>query len=181
MRFYLLGNRYQNKIEHVGAKPGYDPEHVRAMDCWVSGAAQIFSEVSPAMHDEFEIEYLKPIYERFGLVNYGCCEPLHHKIDIIKKIQNVRAISMSPWANVDIGAEAMGADSVMARKPSPSYVAFEQMDDEAIRKEIRHTLEACRRNNTPVLFVLKDITTINNEPARLDRWYRIAKEEIDNF
>jgi len=162
-------------------KTGYDPEHVRAMDCWVSGAAQIFSEVSPAMHDEFEIEYLKPIYERFGLVNYGCCEPLHHKIDIIKKIQNVRAISMSPWANVDIGAEAIGADYVMARKPSPSYVAFEQMDDEAIRKEIRHTLTACRRNNTPVLFVLKDITTINNDPARLDRWYRIAKEEIDNF
>ena len=26
LRFYNLGNRYQSRIEHVGAKPGYDPE-----------------------------------------------------------------------------------------------------------------------------------------------------------
>ena len=159
-------------------KPGFDPEHVRAADCWVSGAAQMFSEVSPAMHDEFEIEYLKPIYERFGLVNYGCCEPLHHKIDIIRKIPNVRAISTSPWAKVEVAAEAMGNDYVMARKPNPAFVAFEQMDDQPVRKEIRATLEACRQNNTPVVFVLKDITTVRNQPERLKIWHDIVKEEI---
>lgn len=26
LRFYNLGNQYQRRIEHVGAKPGYDPE-----------------------------------------------------------------------------------------------------------------------------------------------------------
>lgn len=26
LRFYNLGNRYQNRVEHHGAKPGYDPE-----------------------------------------------------------------------------------------------------------------------------------------------------------
>lgn len=25
LRFYYLGNNYENKIEHIGAKPGYDP------------------------------------------------------------------------------------------------------------------------------------------------------------
>ena len=25
IRFYNLGNRYQAKVKHVGAKPGYDP------------------------------------------------------------------------------------------------------------------------------------------------------------
>ena len=25
LRFYNLGDRYQTRIEHVGAKPGYDP------------------------------------------------------------------------------------------------------------------------------------------------------------
>jgi len=160
-------------------KPGFDPEHVRAADCWVAGAAQIFSEVSPAMHEEFEIEYMKPLYERFGLVNYGCCEPLHNKIDIVKKIKNVRTISVSPWANVDIAAEKMGSDYVMARKPSPSYVAFDQMNDEVIRQEIRGTLSACKRNNTPVVLVLKDITTIRNQPNRLAKWHEIAKQELD--
>lgn len=162
-------------------KAGFDPEHTRAADCWVSGAAQIFSEVSPAMHDEFEIQYMKPIYERFGLVNYGCCEPLHHKIDIIRKIKNVRAISVSPWAKVDAAAEAMGNDFVMARKPSPSFVAFRDMDGEAIRREIRGTLDACKRNNTPVVFVLKDLTTVKNEPRRLEKWHDAVKEEIERF
>ena len=28
LRFYNLGNRYQKRVEHIGAKPGYDPEGV---------------------------------------------------------------------------------------------------------------------------------------------------------
>lgn len=28
LRFYNLGNSYQKRVEHVGAKPGYDPEDV---------------------------------------------------------------------------------------------------------------------------------------------------------
>ena len=28
LRFYYLGNKYENKIEHVGAKRGYEPEGV---------------------------------------------------------------------------------------------------------------------------------------------------------
>ena len=28
LRFYYLGNNYQNKIEHFGVKSGYDPEDV---------------------------------------------------------------------------------------------------------------------------------------------------------
>lgn len=161
--------------------PGFDPDHVRAKDCWVSGAAQIFSEVSPAMHDEFEIAYMKPIFERFGLVNYGCCEPLHRKIDIIKKINNVRAISVSPWADVNVAADAMGADYVMARKPNPAFVAFAQLDEESIVRQTRETLEACKRNGTPVIFALKDITTVCHEPQRLDRWHDIVKREIARF
>jgi len=162
-------------------KEGYSRDGIRAKDCWVSGAAQIFSEVSPRMHDEFEIEYLKPLYERFGLVNYGCCEPLHRKIDIIRKINNVRAISISPWADVDIAAEAMGKDYVMARKPNPAFVAFESMDEDAIRRQARETMEACKKNGTSLLFVLKDITTVKNEPARLDRWHDIMKDEISKI
>lgn len=158
---------------------GYDPARTRAADCWVSGAAQIFSEVSPAMHEEFEIDYLKPVFERFGLVNYGCCEPLHRKIDIIRKIRNVRAISVSPWADVNIAAEAMGNSYVMARKPNPAFLAFSQMEEEPIAKQVRETLEACRKNGTPVIFALKDLTTLQHDPLRLDRWHDIVKREIE--
>lgn len=28
LRFYLLGNRYQSKVQHVGAHPAYQPDDV---------------------------------------------------------------------------------------------------------------------------------------------------------
>jgi hypothetical protein len=161
--------------------PDFDPEHVKAKNCWAAGAAQIFSEVSPAMHDEYEIEYLLPYYDRFGLVNYGCCEPLHRKIDIIRRIKNVRSISISPWADVQMASEKIGRDYVMARKHSPSYVAMDSLDEQAIINETRGTLKACTQNGTPCMFILKDITTVRKQPQRLTRWYEIVKTTIDSF
>ena len=152
-----------------------------AKHCWAAGAAQIFSEVSPTMHDEFEIEYMKEYYERFGLVNYGCCEPLHNKIDIIRKIKNVRLISVSPWANVTAAAERMGGDYVMARKPNPALIAMDSFDDSLVIAETKATLKACRDNNTPCEFILKDITTVRNEPERLTRWAELVQSVINNF
>lgn len=160
---------------------GFDINHIRAKDCWISGAAQIFSEVSPKMHDEFEIEYLKPLYERFGWVYYGCCEPLHNKIDIIKKINNVRAISVSPWADVAVSAEVMRNEYVMSHKPNPAFVASGYLDIDSVKCEIRNVLKECYKNGTPVEFILKDITTVNRRPQCLTDWYDLVKTEIDYY
>ena len=158
-----------------------DQARIRTEDCWISGAAQIFSEISPAMHDEFEIEYMKPLYDRFGWVNYGCCEPLCRKIDIIRKMKTVRSISASPWTDVDMQAEAMGGDFVMLRKPNPAYVRSGYPETNAVKKEIRKTLNACRRSGTPVAFVLKDITTVNRRIEGLTEWADLVRSEIDHF
>ncbi|MBO6053574.1 MAG: hypothetical protein J6Q17_07540 [Clostridia bacterium] len=167
---YVDEDRYRN----------IDQAHIRTEDCWISGAAQIFSEISPAMHDEFEIEYMKPLYDRFGWVNYGCCEPLFHKIDIIRKMKTVRSISASPWTKVDRQAEAMGGDFVMLRKPNPAYVRAGYPEVDAVRAEVRKTLAACRRSGTPVAFVLKDITTVNCRVEGLTEWVALMKAEIEN-
>ena len=42
----------------------FDPEKPKAKDNWTFGMAQIFSTASPAMHDEFEIEYAKKWFSR---------------------------------------------------------------------------------------------------------------------
>ena len=158
-----------------------DLSHVRASDCWIAGAAQIFSEVSPAMHDEFEIEYVKPIYDRFGWVNYGCCEPLSRKIGIIRRMKTVRSISASPWTNVAEQAEAMGGDFVMLRKPNPAYVRAGYPEIDAVRRETRETLRACRAGGTPVAFVLKDVTTASGRPEGIGEWVRLVAAEIENY
>lgn len=158
---------------------GYDPNRVRAADLWTFGMAQIFSSVSPAMHEEFEIEYVRPWYERFGLGYYGCCEPLDRKVDIVRTIPSVRKISMSPWVDVHRGAEAIGRDFVFSRKPSPAFVATDSFDEEAVRADLRETLDACRATGSPVELILKDISTVRYEPQRLWRWAETARELVE--
>ena len=138
-----------------------------ASDMWTCGMAQIFSSVSPAMHDEFECTYAREYYARFGLVNYGCCEPLDRKITIIKKLPHIRKISISPWADPRRAAPLMGSEYIMARKPNPAFLAGSHLAVDQVTEDIKNTLSACQENHTPVEFILKDISTLSYQPQRL--------------
>ncbi len=157
---------------------GYDPARPRAKDLWTSGMAQIFASVSPKMHQTFELDYAVRWYERFGLVYYGCCEPLDNKLDIIRKIPNLRKISMSPWVNVEKGAERIAEDFVFSRKPSPAFLAVDTFNPDAVREDLEETRQACARHGTPLELILKDISTVRYDPQRLWRWADIAMEVV---
>lgn len=154
---------------------------VTAKNLWARGTAQVFANVSPAMHDEFEIEYVKEYFANFGLLYYGCCEPLHDKIDIVKKLPNLRKLSITPWANVRKAAEQMGGDYVLARKPNPAAVAVPHLDEEALRADILETLEICWETGTPCEFTLKDISSVCYNPMNLTRWEQVVMETVKNF
>jgi hypothetical protein len=155
---------------------GYNPASPRTQDIWTCGLAQMLGTVSPAMYKEFEIDYVIPIFRRFGLVYYGCCDPLHDRMDIIRLIPHLRKVSMSPWANKELGAQNIHGDFVFSNKPSPAYVAVDSFDRDLIRKDLAETKEICRRYNCPLEFILKDISTVHNEPDRLKEWAGIAME-----
>ena len=157
---------------------GFDAARPRAKDMWTASMAQIFCSVSPEMHDEFEIQYSIPWYARFGLGYYGCCEPLDKKIGVIRKLPNVRKISMSPWVDVGTGAAAIGKDYVFSRKPSPAFLAVDRFDPEAVERDLRETLEACAKNGCAVELILKDISTVRYEPQRLWKWAEIARRLV---
>ena len=157
----------------------YDGQKAAAKDTWTFSMAQMFAEVSPAMHDEFDITPLKPLLERYGLVYYGCCEPLHHKIDLVRKIRNVRKISVSPWADKEIAAANIHGDYVFSAKPNPAHVAMGSFDADLIRKDLTETVAICRRHNTPCELILKDVSTVCNDPRRLSKWEKIAMEVVE--
>jgi hypothetical protein len=159
---------------------GYDGKKATAKDTWTFSMAQMFSEVSPEMQDEFDITPLKPLLERYGLVYYGCCEPLHNKINIVRKIRNVRKISVSPWANKEIAAANIHGDYVFSAKPNPSHVAMGSFDADLIRKDLTETVQICRRHNTPCELILKDVSTVCNDPSRLAKWEKIAMDVVRN-
>ncbi len=156
--------------------PGYDPARPRACDIWMYGMAQMFSTVSPAMFQEFEVAYIRRICARFGQVYYGCCEPLDDRMAAVRTIPNVRKVSMSPWTDQERGAREIGADFVFSRKPSPALLAGERFDAEAVRADLETTKALCARHGCPLEFILKDISTVRYEPERLFAFARIAME-----
>ncbi len=156
--------------------PGYDPAKPRTKDLWMYGLAQMFSTVSPAMFKEFEVDYTARICERFGLVYYGCCDPLDGKMAEVRMIPNVRKVSMSPWVDEDRGASEIGGDLVYSRKPNPAQVAMESFHPEQVRAHLTETREACDRHGCPLEYILKDISTVRYEPQRLSEWAAIAME-----
>ncbi len=159
----------------------FDGEHVRLKDMWGCAATQIFSEVSPAMHDEFAIRYERPFLDMFGLNTYGCCEPLHKKVHLIRKLPRVRQLSMSPWVEPNEGAENVGQDFVFSYRPNPSLLATATWDIEPCRQEMITVFEACKRNGCILEMVMKDTHTCRGEPQRYDQWTDAAMELAEQY
>jgi hypothetical protein len=133
--------------------------------------------VGPDQFAEFVFPYQKAIGERFGMVYYGCCEPLNGRWHVIKNLQNLERVSVSPWANEEAMAEACGTRIVYSRKPSPALISTTVFDEAAIRADLRRTLDVAHGCRLEI--IMKDVHTLNNEPDRIARWVRIAREEAE--
>ena len=159
-----------------------DGQPVLREHTWGRCAAQIFGDVSPDMHDEFDLAYNQKLFGKSGHLYYGCCEPMDRKIDILaKRFPNLRKVSITPWANPENGAQNIGDRFVMAAKNNPALVAMPKFNPEPAKEEIRRYCRACQENKTPLEFVLKDISTISNNPQNLIDWAKCARETIDEF
>jgi len=156
--------------------PGQEPgEPARLRDLWVLSESQETVGVGPSMFDEFVFTYQQPIIERFGLCYYGCCEPVHSRAHVLRRIPNLRKLSVSPWCNEAKMRELFGADCVLCRKPNPALVSTPVFDESAIRADLRASLDAMR--GCCVELVMKDVHTVCGDMGRLRRWVEIAREE----
>lgn len=147
---------------------------------WYRTMAQGFSDVSPSMHDEFDIQYSLQIASRYAYTYYGCCEPLDRKLDVIFKIPNLRKVGVAPWAREEIMAERLGGNYVYARKPNPANVAI-ATDTDVIRRETEKTVKLCQKYGCPVEFVLKDISTVSHRPENLIVWAKNVSDVLDSY
>ena len=162
---------------YASALPGeaYDPDHVKPHNMWGCSNAQAFSEVSPQMHWEFAIEHDLRWLERWGLVYYGCCEPLDGKLDLLRRIPNLRKISVSLWCKAERVIEGIGSDYVISHKPNPAILAESTWDPAQARKNIRDFLDKAA-GRCHIELIMKDISTVRYDPRRLWSWAQIALE-----
>jgi hypothetical protein len=154
-------------------------EPVRLKDQWVLLESQETVGVGPEQFQEFIFPYQLSLAEQFGKCYYGCCEPVHSRWKVLERIGNLARVSVSPWADEEYLAGELGPRFIYSRKPNPTLISTRRFDEDAIRADIRHTLEVTAASACRVEIIMKDVHTLNDEPDRLARWVRIAREEID--
>jgi hypothetical protein len=152
----------------------FDPDRVKLKNIWGHCTAQIFGSVSPRMHEEFAINYELPLMEKMGLQYYGCCESLHDRIKMLRRIPNLRKISMGPWADLEKGALQIGNDYVLSVKPNPAMFAGETWEPARFRNYLIDVFE--KTKGCSVEIIMKDISTVCREPKRLWETSEIAMD-----
>lgn len=136
--------------------------------------------ISPEQFGEFIFPYYKKIGDSFGLLSYGCCEPISAVWDYIKTFENLRKVSISPWCDEAAMAKNLsGSRVIYHRKPSPNYLGVgKTLDEDAFRAHIRTTLKTaigCKLEITQ-----RDVYTVNGDINKVRRYVEIIREEIDS-
>ena len=161
------------------ADPKANGESVPRDQLWTFVGSQEMAQVSPAMHDEFMLQYQLPIMGKFALAAYGCCEDLTHKIDMLRQIPNLRRIAVSPFADARKCAEQIGDEYVMSWRPSPAQMVSVQFDPDYVRDTVRDALDVARANGCHIDITLKDVETVQHHPERVHDWVRIVRELVE--
>lgn len=182
--FLNNGNDYMGSGSYCFSKelPGEDYKgKVLSRHLWGHMNSQESIGISPEMYHEFMAPYFSKMAEEFGLLYYGCCEPVELYWDRdISKYAHLRKVSISPWCNEEMMAERLsGGKVIYSRKPSPNFLGVQkEFDEEKFRKYIRHTAELTKGCHTEYIF--RDIYKLHGNKEKLARAVKIVREETEN-
>jgi hypothetical protein len=157
-------------------RPGYTGA-ARLRDLWIWMESQETTMISPRMFGRLFLPYMAEVARQFGLVYYGCCEPVHDRWELlIEAIPNIRAVSISPWCNLWVMGEKLGRDYVFSRKPKPWLISGNNPDWDALQQDVDETIAAARDGNLE--FIFRDVYRINGDRARLRQWVEMARSRF---
>lgn len=157
-----------------------EKSEVKLKDVWGYMDSQETVNMAPDMFGEFFFPSYKKVSELFGLVNYGCCEPVNSIWDkYISTMTNLRKVSISPWCNEKfMGDSLKGGKVIYHRKPSPNFIGVgKEFDEEAFREHIRKTIENAK--GCKLEFSFRDVYTLNGDMRKPRRAVEIVREEIE--
>jgi hypothetical protein len=154
---------------------GYDGQ-TRLADLWIWIESQETTMISPRMFAQFFLPYMADVARCFGLVYYGCCEPVHDRWQpIIQAIPTIRAVSISPWCDMQVMGEKLGRDIIFSRKPKPWLLSGSAPDWPALAADLDATLAATRDGCLEIIF--RDVYAIDERPT-LRRWVDLVRSRI---
>jgi len=150
--------------------------HVRMQDMVCFGESQESIGVGPELFYEFVLQYQLPLMNRFGLVDYGCCEPQDGKFDLLfEHIPRLCSVSVHPWGDRELAAEKLTDRHVYAYKPHPGVLELPEPDYETAEREMRETLEIAA--GCCVSLTMKAELTVDTAD-RVTHWTDIAQRVV---
>ncbi len=156
---------------------------VRSVDTWVHMNAEEACDISPQMFRELILPYQQRIAKEFGLIYYGCCEPVSKFWEYgLSDIENIRKVSISPWCDERfMGERLAGKKIIYSRKPKDYMYLGSQasFDEEAFRQNIRQTIAATK--GCKVEYIFRDVMTIHGNGAKVKRAVEIVREEAGAY
>ena len=152
---------------------------VRSRDLWANMNSQESVGLSPEMYRDYIYPSYRELAKEFGLVYYGCCEPVHEIWEsCIKTLPHLRKVSVSPWCNQQFMGNALrGSGVIYSRKPSPNYIGVGDFVPEAYAAHIAETLAAAKGCQLEIIH--RDIYTLNGDRTRPGRAIKIIRELIE--
>ncbi len=138
--------------------------------------------ISPEMFGEFFFPYYNEVAKNFGLLSYGCCEPVHPIWEkYISKLAGLRKVSISPWCDEDYMGQALkGSNVIYHRKPSPNFVGVDiELDEAAYSEHIKKTLTCAK--GCKLEFSFRDIYTLGGRPGKPRRAVEILRNLIEKY
>ncbi len=167
---------FTKELPTSGYKPG---EKVGLKDLWLYMDSQETVSISPDMFGEFFFPYYLEAAKHFGMLSYGCCEPVHSIWEkYISKLPNLRKVSISPWCNEEyMGGALKGTKVIYHRKPSPNFIGVgAELDREAFRAYIRKSVECAR--GCKMEFSFRDVYTLGGNPDKPRMAVEIVREVL---
>ena len=163
---------YTNELPRP--KPNSKP--VKRKDLHTFFGSQEFTLISPEFHYEFLLQYQIPIMEKYGMSHYGCCEDLTKKIEILRKIKNLRTIAVTPVANYRKCAEQIKKDYVCSYRPNPTDMVCTTWDEAKIKRIITDAKDAFKDSIWHIH--LKDVETLQGDISRAGKWVKLVKNIV---
>jgi len=155
---------------------------VKTKHMWGYLDSQETKGVSPESFAEFFYPYYERVASEYGLLSYGCCEPVDmYWENCLSKLPNLRKISISPWTDEEFMGDALrGKNIVFHRKPSPNYLGIGRVfDEDGFKNHVKKTLKAAR--GCKLEFSYRDVYVLGGDPTKPRRAVEIIRQMVEKY
>ncbi|MCL2477858.1 MAG: hypothetical protein FWF22_00045 [Treponema sp.] len=151
-------------------------------DVWGYMDSQESAAMSPDMYGEFIFPYLSRGASNFGLLSYGCCEPVHPVWEkYLSTLPNLGRVSVSAWCDEEfMGERLRGCGIVFHRKPKATFLGLNKtLDEDEIAEYFKKTALAAR--GCILEITQREVTTIYGNTDRIKQYIGMIKKTINKY